>query len=282
MGYHPLHEPSPIGGTMLSFIHEAEDEYQAKAGEYLTSHLLNLYRYSPWHYRERLIGMEVPPVKSYFIFGSALHALILEGGEVLRERFTVGEPINPTTGKPYGENTQKYQLWLKEQTKPTITNEQLELLHLMEASFRSHREASALLRGGVAEGTLREDYAGMRCQARIDYYNPCRGIIDIKSCDNLNSFAERARNQYRYYYQMAFYHALIQLAHERQGISAGALNCFLVAGEKAWPYRWGVWVIDEELLANAKAENETAIEQLKQSLAEDKWPTGYEEVRFLS
>jgi hypothetical protein len=37
--------------------------------------------------------------------------------------------------------------------------------------------------------------------------------------------------------------------------------------------------VDADMLAIARQDNEAAIDRLRQCLAEDKWPTGYEELR---
>ena len=54
----------------------------------------------------------------------------------------------------------------------------------------------------------------------------------------------------------------------------------LIAVEKKEPYRCGVWLIAPETLNAAQRENEEAIDRLRACLAEEDWPTGYEERRL--
>ena len=53
----------------------------------------------------------------------------------------------------------------------------------------------------------------------------------------------------------------------------------LIAVEKKKPYRCGVWVITDEVLAVARRENEDAIARLKDCESSGAWPSGYEDVR---
>jgi hypothetical protein len=49
--------------------------------------------------------------------------------------------------------------------------------------------------------------------------------------------------------------------------------------EKKEPYRCGVWRLSSEVLNLAQKENEQAIDRLHACIANDYWPTGYEELR---
>ena len=42
-----------------------------------------------------------------------------------------------------------------------------------------------------------------------------------------------------------------------------------------------VWIVDPQVLSIAERENEAAIERLKDCESEDRWPTGYEDLRLL-
>jgi hypothetical protein len=53
----------------------------------------------------------------------------------------------------------------------------------------------------------------------------------------------------------------------------------LIAVEKKEPYRCGVWQLSSEVLNLAQKENEQAIDRLHACIANDSWPTGYEEPR---
>jgi len=86
-------------------IAETEDEYRAKAGEYLSSHHLLDFMKCPWLYRKKATGLIEDTDSPAFLLGRAAHSRILEGRDVYESRFALGGPINPKTGKPYGPNT---------------------------------------------------------------------------------------------------------------------------------------------------------------------------------
>ena len=67
-----------------------------------------------------------------------------------------------------------------------LDDEQAALIENMNAAVRAHEHAAALLADGVAEGVVRAEYCGVPCQARLDWLNPERGIVDLKTCDNLD------------------------------------------------------------------------------------------------
>ena len=122
---------------------------------------------------------------------------------------------------------------------------------------------------------VRADYCGVPCQIRIDWVHPYRGIVDLKTCDDLTWFEADAR-RYGYVYQLAFYRAILS-----QVLDQLLVPVHLVAVEKKPPFRCGVWRVDNDTLAIAQSENEAAIRRLKECQRLDAWPTGYENIRML-
>jgi hypothetical protein len=57
---------------------------------------------------------------------------------------------------------------------------------------------------------------------------------------------------------------------------------YIIVVEKKEPYRCGVWQLPSETLLISRNEIEAAIERLKAAKTEDRWITGYEELRMLS
>ncbi len=253
-------------------IREPAEVYREKAGEYLTSHQLADFRRCPllyWKKRQGLIEEEDRPA---FLVGRALHTLVLEGQDAFGKQYAVGGPVNPRTGQPYGANTKAFAQWAAEQGKPVLTLAQLELVNNMARAVRSHQLATELLSSGMPEGVVRTEYCGLPCQVRIDWFDPYRGIIDLKTCDDLDWFESDAR-RYGYVYQVAFYRAVLAKI-------TGILHpVYFIGVEKREIYRCGVWKVDDCALDSAQRENEAAIEQLKHCVATDTWPTGYEQMR---
>jgi hypothetical protein len=253
---------------------EPAETYHSKAVEYLSSHQLIDYMRCPYLHMKKRSGLIQRKESSAFFIGRAAHCRILEGRDVYEAEFAVGGPINPRTMKPFGEKTKAFEKWAVEQGKPVISNDTAELIEQMAAGVVMNPTAQELLEKGQAEGVLREDYCGVYCQCRYDWLNPSRGIVDLKTCDQLDWFEADAR-RWNYAHQMAFYQGVMHAAVGQY------LSVHLIAIEKKEPYRCGVWRLSDDTLSIARAEVESAIERYKTSRKADEWPTGYEEVRIM-
>jgi len=253
---------------------EPAEEYHAKAAEFLSSHQLLDFMRCPYLHAKKRAGLIAEKESPAYLIGRAAHCRILEGREVYESQFALGGPINPSTGKPYGSGTKKFAEWRSAQGKPVLSHEQVELVENMAAGVAMSDAAVDLLLYGRAEGVVRADYCGVPCQIRIDWTHPHRGIVDLKTCDDLTWFEADAR-RYRYHNQMAFYRAVLAQAAGQD------VPVYVVAVEKKEPFRCGVWRVSDDTLAIARQENEAAIERWKVARQADRWPTGYEDVRLL-
>ena len=257
-------------------IHEPAAAYHAKSrtGECLSSHMLADFRKCPALYHGKLTGEIKDSDSSAFALGRAAHVLVLEGRGAFDEYYVVGEPVNPRTGEPFGRNTKAYADWAAEQTKEPISSKDFEFLVKLQAAVWQHPAAVDLLTDGEAEGVIRAEYCGMLCQIRMDWLNPSRGIIDLKTCDDLTWFESDAR-RFSYVGQLAFYRAVLRMA----------LGCdvpvYIIAVEKREPFRAGVWRVAAESLDFAEQENVAAIFRLSACRKNGLWPTGYEDIRIL-
>ena len=119
---------------------------------------------------------------------------------------------------------------------------------------------------------MRAEYCGVPCQIRMDGFSPARGILDLKTTDDLNYFESDAR-RYGYSHQMAFYRAVLAIA------LGEALPVHMIAVEKKPPFRCGVWRMGTDVLGVAQKENEAAIARLRKCRETDTWPTGFEAIR---
>jgi hypothetical protein len=250
---------------------EPYGRYAEKRETHISSHQLAVFRRSPAVY---LANKGKYVESNAYAFGRAAHTLILEGEISLRREYAIGGPVNPKTGRIYGSDTKAYAEWIAEQGRPAISQEQLDTLMAMNDSVRKHKTASGILCAGMAEGVIRCDIAGMPCQGRFDWVanDPGVGIADLKTCADLDEF-ERDCRRYEYVHQLAFYRMLMR---EVSGYTA---PCYVIAVEKAAPYRCGVWIIYEPLLDQAERENLAALARLRQCLTTGHFPTGFEELR---
>ena len=254
---------------------EPAEVYHAKSKDYLSSHALIEYQKCPYLYKKRISGlMEEKDSAAYFV-GRAAHTRILEGITAYESEYAIGGPINASTGKPFGSTTKKFLEWQEAQRKPVIPFEKAELIETMNAGVRMNSLACELLAQGKAEGVVRNEYCDIPCQIRIDWTHPEYGIVDLKTCDDLDAFENDTR-KYGYKYQLAFYHAVLKTVTPNIPPTV-----HIIAIEKREPFRCGVWMMTDETLSDTKIVNEAGIERLKQSRASEIWPTGYETVRIL-
>jgi hypothetical protein len=281
-----------------AIIAEPAEVYRDKRRVYLTSHQLIDCAACPLRYRQKAIGLITEGAQEYYAIGAATHTLTLEGPEAFRAQYCVGGPINPKTERPYGADTKAFAQWAREQGKPALSDEQFSLVSCLAAAVRSHDVARELLRQGIPEGVARAEWQGVACQIRIDWFSPIDGIADLKTCENLDSFAPTICQpaaqypadamQYRaelsptadiakycYREQMAFYRSIYRAA------TGYTVPVYLIAVEKREPYRCGVWQLSEVELDKAEARNVAAIERYKEYKAANSWPTGFEELRML-
>jgi len=254
---------------------EPSEVYHGKSKDYLSSHALIEFMKCPYLYKKRISGLiEEKDSPAYFV-GRAAHTRILEGITAYEKEYAIGGPINPATGKPFGNTTKKFLEWQETQQKPVIPFEKAELIEAMNSGVRMNTLACELLSSGKAEGVVRNEYRGIPCQIRIDWTHPEYGIVDLKTCEDLDAFETDTR-KYGYKYQLAFYHAVLKTV-----VPDLSPVVHIIAIEKREPFRCGVWMITDETLCDTKIVNEAGIERLKQSQANETWPTGYETVRIL-
>jgi len=279
------HMPAPSGqdGTRRNGLHdlsflvrEPADVYHAKGRDFLTAHALNEFRRCPLLYRKKELGLVPERDTTAYLIGRAAHTLILEGRERYQREFAVGGPINPKTGQPFGSQTKAFAEWAEKQNKPVLSDSQAALVEQMAAAVRGHAVAVELLGDGVAERVVRAEYAGHRCQARIDWVNPVedRGIVDLKTADELDTF-ELSMRAFGYLHQVAFYRALVAT------VSGHVLPVHIVAVEKREPFRVGVWRVASAVLDQAQRENEEAMADLRRCRERGDWFTRYESLRVV-
>ena len=257
-------------------IHEPSEVYHARSrsGEYLSSHMLADFRKCPALYHKKLNGGIQETESTAFALGRAAHTLILEGRGVFDDSYIVGEPINPKTGESFGKNTKAYAEWAAEQTKEVIAPKDFGFLVKLQLAVWNHPVTAELLTNGEAEGVVRVEYCGLKCQTRMDWFNYEHGIVDLKTCDDLTWFEADAR-RFGYLRQLAFYRAVFRMRFGQN------VPIHIIAVEKREPFRCGVWKIVDEALDFSEQENAAAISRLISCRQNGIWPTGYEEVRIL-
>ena len=258
-------------------IIEAAKAYhlRSKKGEFLGSHALKDFKKCPLLYYQKITGIIDDEDKPSYAFGRAAHTLILEGQEVFDAEYTTDQPINHKTDKPYGTETQAYQLWLECQTKAVIKPSDYEQISVLNTAVQGHPAARKLLEGIIPEAVIRTEYCGVQCQIRMDAFHPERGFIDLKTCDDVDWFPFDAR-KYGYWDQCAFYwDVLMQVSKVRFPVH-------IIAVEKKAPFRVRVDRLIEDDLISSVAENKAAIARLRECRGTGVWPTNYENIGYLT
>jgi len=254
---------------------EPAEEYHAKADRFFSSHQLKDFIKCPWLHRKKALGLIPDKTTPAYLIGTATHVRILEGRDAYEAAFAFGGPINPRTEKPYGSSTKAFAEWAEAQGKPVLSHDQAELIEQLAAGVAMNEEAVDLLLYGRSEGVVRAGYCGVPCQIRIDWLHPHRGIVDLKTCEDVDWFLADAR-RLGYHRQVAFYRAVLA-----QALDGLLVPVHLIAVEKKEPFRCGVWQVSEDSLAIAQQEIETALRQYHICKKNDHWPTGYEQIRIL-
>jgi len=251
---------------------EPEEHYHAQSVHFLSSHKLANFRRNPLLFYKKEAGLVPADSDSpTYLLGRAAHKRILEGKQAYESCYAFGGPINPKTYKPFGSTTKAFQEWTEKIGRPVLTDDQAILIEEMNTAVHAQLHAVALLQAGVPEGVVRVRYGDTECQGRIDWFNPHRGIVDLKTCESLDWFAGDARS-YGYVHQLAFYRALVEQATGR------TVPVHMIAVEKREPFRCGVWHVTDVVLDKAREENEVAMARLRECRRSGLWPTGYENI----
>lgn len=253
---------------------EPADSYHSQAQAYLSSHQLMHFMKCPYLWRKGHLGLIEAARRTEYMIGEATHVRILEGRVEFDGRYVWESPVNPTTGMPYGATTKKYVDWKKAQHRIVLTRTQVCEIENMAAGVESNHYAMQLLSRGQAESVVRGVFEGLKCQIRIDWFNPLYGIVDLKTCKDIDWFEYDAK-KYNYDIQASFYREVLQ------AVTGHYVPVHIIAVEKNEPYRCGVWQVTQETFHVANKKIIAAIKRFKQCKADGFWPTGYEEIRQL-
>lgn len=152
---------------------------------------------SPLMYRWRLEHPEAR--KPAFVFGGAVHCLILEP-EKFHDRYAVFD------GTRRGPD---WEAWQAEHPgKESLKPKEMKRVRAVAAAVLGDRVAGPLLEGGRREEALTwtDEATGLLCKGRLDYIRP-DFLIDLKTTRDCSPLKfTRAATDYGYAAQVAFYH----------------------------------------------------------------------------
>lgn len=256
---------------------EATYHSRSKSGEYVSSHMLAVFQKMPYKYKSMISGEFAEPEKMEYAFGTAAHKMILEGHDAFFEKYIVSDgPINEKTGQPYGKTTKAYQEWISSQTGEVISSADFDEIKKMHESCLRHPIIPELLRpDAMPEKVVRAEINGVKCQIRMDLFHADLGIIDLKTCRDIEFFEYDMRN-FGYAFQLAFYRSVLKAA---TGID---FPVKIIAVDKTQFHIAGVWSIPDAELEIAERINAAALDRLKDCRINDQWKTGFERIQIFS
>jgi len=230
---------------------------------------------TPAHYKAWTDGADQPETPA-LVFGSALHALVLEPGLFAKEW-----ALRPDFGDLRTKKAREARdVWTSEHPGVrTIAAEDWTKLHAMRDAVMRHPVAGKFMEGGQSEQTLiwTDPRTGLLCKARVDKSRPDLGIFgDLKSTDDASPQGfSRSIARYRYHVQDAHYTA--------GGDVLGIGDRFVfVAVEKAEPYCVGVYMLDNESALRGDELRAREMDTLNDCLRTDTWPGYADEVTTLA
>jgi hypothetical protein len=214
---------------------------------------------SPLYYRWRLAHPE--PRKQAFVFGGAVHTLLLEP-EKFNARYGVFD------GTRRGKEWDHWQAINPgvESLKPA----ELERVEACVEAVRAHRVAAKLLSHGRREEvvTWTDEVTGLACKGRLDWIRPDL-IVDLKTTrDPAPPKFERATASYGYAAQVAMYHDGAVAAR----LIPGDERPYLIAVKSAHDHDVAVFQLTPEALEAGRRIYRGLMRKLIECTEADYWP----------
>lgn len=162
--------------------------------------------------------------------GSAVHMLALEPERFASEYRIEAGPINPSTDKPYGRDSKKFEAWLEEaknfdKRKILLKDEFTESLAIAKA-FQSHPTIAAIM-ASRAEKFFESEQVGKFAwegapdwfgfKAKLDFVMPDEGlIVDLKTTHEPSMWEwSWTAGAHGYHRQAALYLDIMEAKHEK-------------------------------------------------------------------
>jgi hypothetical protein len=231
---------------------------------------LNDFARSPHHFfhLHRNPFRPAPEPKQGHLEGQLAHCAILEPGEFLC-RYKVAPVMN--------RNTKVWKQFVEDNPRHVcIQTDQADTALAQARSVATLPEVEQLLSRGRPEVSAfwLDEATGLACRCRPDFVHPIDDrrviLVDVKTCGDAST-REFGRQVARkgYHRQAAFY---------SDGYAAAAgvevVGFVFVAVEMAWPYAASAVMLDDEGLAQGRADYRALLERLAECERANKWP-GY-------
>ena len=231
---------------------------------------LKLLRSSPKHYFGNVLDESRPArgTVDAFVLGSLFHCALFEPAQLLT-RYVVkpdGHDGRTTAGKAWAAQHAQHEIVDKSKMDAAIA---------MAGSVEALPDVAALMKVGHAETSAfwRDDATGELCKCRPDWFAPAGDgviLIDGKSCQDASpdGFA-RAIWNYGYHLQAAWY---VDGFEQATGMKVHGF--VFAAVESAWPHVAAAYMLGDDVLDRARAENRRLLNLYAECRRTGNWP-GY-------
>ena len=251
----------------------------------LSNSSLSVLKRSPAEFYARFIAKTMASEETDAMrLGSAVHMLALEP-ERFHDRYLIETgPINPSTQKPYGRDTKRFEAWLDirktETSKTVLIYDEFESSMAIAEAFQSHPTIAAIMAASVEKiyergfelSYLVEGQEPIRLKCKPDCVIPSEGlIIDLKTTSDPHPDSWKwSAEDYGYHRQAAIY-------LQAMGAYYGKTFRFLfgVVRSKA-PYEVGVYELDNDSIGRGWSQVESLIAEYAQRKREDNWRSDWQ------
>ena len=259
----------------------------------LNFHTLADFKRDPKAYRDGFF--EVKEETDAMRFGTALHALVLQGAKEYRETVAAYQPpVNPKTGEPYGPTTNaakeaRAAFESANKGKTIITKTESDLIERLAEEFNFHPIAPDVL--GRADWARSEipvcgsiPLKGGReiaVKGMVDRYSEA-GLVDLKTTAQIDDGSGRDKFRYtvydyKYLVQLGFYHLILTECY-----GAPFVPCWLIAIEKNAPNRVAVYAIAADVVQKARDVARSWLEDYDYSQSNDVFESRYDSLQIIN
>lgn len=251
----------------------------------LSNSSLSVLKRSPTEFHARFVAKTLKTEETDAMrLGSAVHMLALEPEKFYSEYRIEAGPINPSTDRPYGRDSKKFEAWLEEaknfdKRKILLRDEFAESLEIAKA-FQSHPDILSIMASktekvyerGYEMAYLVEGQDPIRLKCKPDCVIPNIGlIIDLKTTSDPHPDVWKwSAEEYGYHRQAAIY-------LQAMGAYYGKTFRFLfgVVRSRA-PYEVGVYELDNDSIGRGWSQVEDLIAEYAKRKREDNWRSDWQ------
>ena len=195
-------------------------------------------------------------------FGTAFHLKVLQPHLFATQ--ISPEPLNPKTGRPYGQETKAFQEWADANPgMVAMSTAELETMNRMMSRCPSDILAIFNPAIGEAEMSVYRQIAGVETKCRPDWVQAAT-ITDLKTIGNIADI-EKHINKFKYWFSHAWYRMIMKEETGR------AYTFRFVFAEKNPPHRWRLVELDAEWVQYADHLCDLTLGAIAMAQSTDNW-----------